>query len=185
VSSGPLSRLGPGAEPQAAALVVVVACHGVVCTLPVGCVDRLVRRDEVEAFRPTAGKGPAGGSRQQLVTASGDIYAAWNLGTMLELPPLSAAWVLMQVPSPEGPVAMALRTGACLMVQSAPPSVPVPPGIFRARSAAMTGAFPTTSLRGKQLEALVGICLDPLQLWSAAELESSRLAVEQAEGPPS
>jgi hypothetical protein len=165
-----------------AELVVVVGCHGLVCTLPVRHVDRLALREEVEPLRPAPGKRRESAA-QQLVVAAGQVYAAWNLGTMLELPPLSVAWVLLRVPSPAGPVAIALRTGPCLMVQLAPPAVPLPPRVVRARPGAVSGAFATATLPGKRLDGLVGLTLDPERLWSEAELQASRAAIAAAASP--
>jgi len=161
-------------------LVVVVGCHGLVCTLPVRHVDRLTLREEVEAVRPGPGKRSREAAAQQLVASAGQVYAAWNLGTLLGLPPLSVAWVLLRVPSPAGPVAIALRTGPCLMVQLAPPAVPLPPGVARARPGAISSAFATASLPGNRLESPLGLCLDLQRLWSEAELEASRAAVAAA-----
>jgi hypothetical protein len=170
------------AEP-ATELAVVVGCHGLVCTLPVRHVERLLRRDEVEAVRLP--RRPGAAPLPQVVAAADEPFAAWNLGTMLELPPLTSAWVLLRVPMPTGdPVPIALRTGACLMVQSIPPSVPLPAGVARSRGAGLAGAFATAGLRGKRLDARLGLCLDPLRLWTAAELESSRAAVEAAYEEP-
>lgn len=163
-----------------AELVVVVGCHGLVCTVPVRLIDRLALREEVEPVRPGPGKRSREAAAQQLVTAAGEIYAAWNLGTMLGLPPLSAAWVLLRIPSPAGPVAIALRTGPCLMVQLAPPAVPLPPRVVRARAGAISSAFATASLPGKRLESPLGLCLDLQRLWSEAELEASHAAVAAA-----
>jgi hypothetical protein len=187
VSSRATSRLIPlGQAPLAPELVVVVACHGLVCTLPVRHVERLHRRDEVEPLRP-AGRRKGPGDGRQLVTVAGEAYAAWNLGTMLELPPLSVAWVLLQIPGRRGPVPVALRTGACLVVQEAPPTVALPPGVVRARGAGIAGAFTTEDLRGKGWTGAVGLSIDPERFWSEAELEASWAAVEaagQEEAPP-
>jgi hypothetical protein len=164
-------------------LSVVVGCHGLVCTLPVRHVERLLRRDEVEVVRIARRKGS--GPLPQVVAAAGEPFAAWNLGTMLELPPLTTAWVLLRIPAGAGePVPIALRTGACLMVQPLPPAVALPAGVARGRGAGMVGAFSTAGLRGKKLDAKLGLCLDPLYLWTPAELESSRLAVEAAREEP-
>jgi hypothetical protein len=188
-------RLIPQRDPEPAAeLAVVVGCHGFVCTFPVRHVDRLLRRDEVEVVPPRVRKGrEAGVPLPQVVRAAGELYVAWNLGTMLDLAPVTAAWVLMHVPVPPlpglpdaapGEVPIAVRTGTCLMVQRVAASVPLPAGLFRARGAGITGAFATSVLPGKRLEVALGICLDPPRLWTPGELGSSRVALAAADEDP-
>jgi hypothetical protein len=224
VSSRRAFRLVPLQEPEPAAeLAVVVGCHGFVCTFPVRHVDRLLRRDEVEVMPPRGRRGKdAGVPLPQVVLAAGEPFVAWNLGTMLDLPPVTAAWVLLRLPTPEvdrdgdpgrvpkpprdgapagNPPAphafpgasadlrtlipLAVRTGPCLMVQNVQASVPLPAGLFRARGAGIIGAFATSALTGKRLEAAVGVCLDPPQLWTSAELVSSRAALAAVNEDPS
>jgi hypothetical protein len=179
------------AEP-AAELAVVVGCHGFVCTFPVRHIDRLLRREEVEVLAPRGRRGREGGvPLPQVVLAAGEPFVAWNLGTMLDLPPVTTAWVLLRLPDPEDkparplpPIALAVRTGPCLMVQTVQASVPLPAGLFRARGQGITGAFAASALRGKRLGAAVGVCLDPLRLWTPAELASSRAALVAAAEEP-
>jgi hypothetical protein len=184
--SAPVARLAPAVEAEPAAeLVVVIACHGVVCTIPVRYVERLLGRDEVQVLRPTH-RRPAGpeGPLRQLVAAGGEPFAAWNLGTMLDLPPLTAAWVLLRLPGAGEPVGIALRTGPCLVVLPAPPMIRLPAGVIRGRGPGIAGAFATSALGGKRLEAPVGLCLDPVRLFSPAELASSRAAQDAANADP-
>jgi hypothetical protein len=195
MSSGRAFRLVPLREPEPAPeLAVVVGCHGFVCTFPVQHVDRLLRRDEVEVMPPRGRRGKdAGAPLPQVVKAAGEPFVAWNLGTMLDLPPVTAAWVLLRVPAPPVPgtsgeqrtmVPLAVRTGTCLMVQTVQASVPLPAGLFRARGAGIAGAFATSALRGKRLDAAIGICLDPPRLWTSAELLSSRAALAAVNEEP-
>jgi hypothetical protein len=195
VSARQSFRLVPlgDAEP-APELAVVVGCHGLVCTFPVRHVDRLLRRDEVEVLPPPGRRGrEAGVPLPQVVQAAGELYVAWNLGTMLDLPPVTAAWVLLQIPVPPLPglpeaapavVPIAVRTGTCLMVQRVTASMPLPAGLFRARGAGITGAFATSALPGKALPVPLGICLDPARLWTPGELGSSRVALAAADEDP-
>jgi hypothetical protein len=188
-------RLVPLRDPDPAPeLSVVVGCHGFVCTFPVRHVDRLLRRDEVEVVPPRVRKGRESGvPLPQVVRAAGELYVAWNLGTMLDLPPVTSAWVLLRVPVPPLPglpeaapaeVPIAVRTGTCLMVQRVAASVPLPPGLFRARGAGITGAFATSVLPGKRVEAAMGLCLEPPRLWTPGELGSSRVALTAADEDP-
>jgi hypothetical protein len=189
-----LHLIATGEPELAAELAVVVGCHGFVCTFPVQHVDRLLRRDEVEVIPPRSRRAQdqdAGPPLPQVVQAAGEPYVAWNLGTMFDLPPVTSAWVLLQVPAPSlaGPgtilLPLAVRTGPCLMVQTVQASVPLPAGLFRARGAGIRGAFATATLPGKRLEAAVGVCLDPTRLWTAGELASSRAALMAADEDPS
>jgi hypothetical protein len=173
-SSAALSEaLQPASE-----LVVVVACHGLVCTLPVRKVERLLLREAVSLQAP-AGRRPRelGRALPQVVYAGDEPFAAWNLGTMLGLPPVSTAWVLLRIGAGPDPVPIALRTGPCLIVQPVPPSAPLPATIFKERGAGIVGAFSTAQLRGKPVVPTMGLCLDPARFWSESELHGSRAAV--------
>ena len=103
---------------------------------------------------------------------------------MLDLPPVTAAWVLLRVPFGSGEISIALRTGPCLMVQPVPETVPLPPGLFRARGAGLSGAFATRALRGKHLDGAVGIAFDPAHLWTPAELDAARAALAAVNEEP-
>jgi hypothetical protein len=186
VSPAAAFTVGARASPEPAAeLAVVVACHNLVCALPVRHVERLFLREEVELRAPAHRRPAAPAARlPQVVYASGEPFAAWNLGSLLELPPVSTAWVLMRIPVPRGgepdpgpPVAIALRTGPCLVVQPMPAAAALPPGLFRARGEGIVSAFATSQLRGKRPEAALGLSLDPTRLLAHAELERSRAAV--------
>jgi hypothetical protein len=167
------------APAPAAELAVMVSCHGLVCALPVRDVQRLLLREAVDvaaAARPRPGQR----ALPQVVFADDQPYAVWNLGTLLGMPPLAVAWVLLQVPADPEPVAIALRTGPCLIVQPMPETAPLPPSLFRARGAGIAGAFPTARLRGKPLPVALGLALEPRRLWTLDELASSRAAVDAA-----
>jgi len=159
-------------------LVVVVACHGVVCTLPARGVERLLLREAVSLHAP-AGRRPrdTGQALPQVVYAADEPFAAWNLGTMLRLPPVSAAWVLLRIGAGPEPVPIALRTGPCLIVQPLPPSAPLPPTLFKERGPGIVGAFSTGQLRGKPVAPTMGLSLDPTRFWTEVELAASRAAV--------
>jgi hypothetical protein len=166
-------------------LVVVIACHGVVCTLPVRRVERLLLREAVTL--PGLGAHRArepGRPLPQVVYAGDEPFAAWNLGTMLGLPPVSTAWVLLQVNHGAELVPIALRTGPCLIVQPMPASSPLPPALFRERGPGIVGAFSTGQLRGRPMALTMGLCLDPQRFWSEQELAGSRAAVLGAEPKP-
>jgi hypothetical protein len=162
----------------ASELVVVVACHGLVCTLPVRGVERLLLREAVSLHAP-AGRRPRelGPSLPQVVYAADEPFAAWNLGTMLRLPPVSTAWVLLRIGAGPDPVPIALRTGPCLIVQPLPASAALPPTVFKERGPGIVGAFSTAQLRGKPVAPTMGLCLEPARFWTEAELDASRTAV--------
>src|SRR5207247_1093431 len=92
-------------------LCVVTACHDLLCALPVRWVERLLLPQEV-ATVVTAAPKP-----WSLLLVGERQLAAWNLGTLLGLAPLTAAWVLLRVPHRGGELSIALNTGACLVVQ--------------------------------------------------------------------
>ena len=181
MTAGPASSAAAAEAAQPTAeLVVVIACHGLVCTLPVRRVERLLLREAVSLQAPP-GRRPREGGRAlpQVVYAAEEPYAAWNLGTMLGLPPLSNAWVLLQAGG-DDPVPIALRTGPCLVVQPMPASAPLPPALFRDRGRGIVGAFSAGELRGRPAALAMGLCLDPQRFWSEKELAGSRAAVAEA-----
>jgi hypothetical protein len=183
VTAGPTSSAAAPAVAlhPATELVVVIACHGLLCTLPVRWVERLLLREAVSLHAPP-GRRPRDPSLPlpQVVYAAEEPFAAWNLGTMLALPPVSTAWVLLRVGPEHDPVPIALRTGPCLIVQPAPASAPLPAALFRERGAGIVGAFSTAQLRGKPVGTSLGLSLDPQRFWSEQELAGSRAAVAAA-----
>jgi hypothetical protein len=154
-------------------LCVVTACHGLVCALPAKWVERLVLPAEVAAVAAT--------TAAPLVLVGERQYAAWNLGTLLELPPLADAWALLRVPHGGHDLPIALSMGTCLVVQRLPKATPLPAGAFRARAGALSGAFATVGVRGRATTAALGVWLDPSRLFSDDELAACAraLAVER------
>ena len=154
----------PGGRADDAELCVVVACHAFPCALPARRVVRLLLPDEV----PDAADG--------VIRAVDGVFAAWNLGELLQLGPLGDAWVLLHVPHRGATVPIALQTGVCLSVQPLATRFPLPPGLFHARPAALWAAFLAHEVRAGQA-GLVGLHFDPARAWTAAELDQSASAV--------
>jgi hypothetical protein len=183
VTAGPASSsLSAEALQPATELVVVIACHAVVCTLPVRRVERLLLREAI-SLQPPPGRRVREVPRPvpQVVYAGEEPYAAWNLGTLLGLPPVSTAWVLLHVGgSGTDAIPIALRTGPCLIVRPQPAAAPLPAALFRDRGAGIVGAFSVAQLRGRPGGAAMGLCLDPQRFWSEQELAGSRAAVAAA-----
>ena len=97
VTAGAALAAAAEAAHPATELVVVIACHGLLCTLPVRRVERLLLREAV-SLQPPPGRRPRERrALPQVVYAAEEPFAAWNLGTMLGLPPVSTAWVLLRV----------------------------------------------------------------------------------------
>jgi hypothetical protein len=160
-------------------LCVLFECHSVVCALPVRWVSRLLLADEAR-FVTSSGEAPyqqetrrleLGGSK--VVEAYGQRCTAWDLGEMLELPPLRSAWVYITLPHRNRTVSLALRTGPCLLVGPVSKLTEVPGNIFRARRAGLPAAFPVRGTAAGGTNALVGLYLDPRGLWTEAELDRS------------
>ena len=122
-------------------LCVVTACHDLLCALPVRWVERLLLPQEV-ATVVTAAPKP-----WSLLLVGERQLAAWNLGTLLGLAPLTAAWVLLRVPHRGGELSIALNTGA----------------------------FATDGLRGRATAAPLGLWLDPARLFTDEELAAAAL----------
>jgi hypothetical protein len=144
-------------------LCIVFECHAVVCAAPARLVDRLVLAEEATLL-PAASPGSALDG-ERVVVSAGQRFAAWDLGELLELPPLSTAWMLLRLPHRSASITLALRTGRCRAVERLGHTVSVPRGVFRRRK----GAFPAAFARG----GLVGVFLDPLALFTSDELETS------------
>jgi len=169
VSERPRTR--PTAIRRDEELCVVLACHDLVCALPARWVDRLVLPAEVASVATSADAAVA------LVLAGERQLAAWNLGTLLGLPPLGTAWVLLRIPFRGSELPIALHTGACLVVQPLPPALALPPGAFRARPHAISGAFASTRVRGRAPASPVGLWIDPSRLFTDDELAAAASAL--------
>ena len=102
----------------------------------------------------------------------------WDLGKLLGMPPVAQAWVLMRIPSRTGDIPVALRTGACLVVQPVGRLTPLPAGLFQARPGAIPAAFDARAVRGLPSSAHVGVWLDPSRLLGGRDLEASQRALE-------
>ena len=163
-----MASTSKAAEPS-----VILACHEYVVSMATRRVERLVLADEVEVAPAKA----AGQGNVQVVRVGKSRYAAWNLGRMFELNPLKGSWVLLKIPHAGAELPMALAVGRCLLVSPVKDVTPLPPGVFRARRSALWGAFPCASIQGKLGGALMGLCLDPLRLWTREELEKSAAAL--------
>jgi len=158
-SSTRLRRAAPVTE-----LCIVVECHTFVGAIPVRYVTRLVLNEDVTPV-------PQFGA--EFVQSGGDLFVASNLGALLELPALGSAWVLLHVPHAGGRVPIALQTGTCVAVREVCVEAPLPAGLFRARGAAVLGAFVADASRGFGGSTLYGLVLDLTKLWSRAELDIS------------
>lgn len=165
---------------EAGELSVFVKCHDATVAIATRWVERLVLAEEGRLLPPRR-ESPPPQPGVQLAEIGGRIYAAWDLGKMLELPPQDAAWVLLRIPHAGRELPLALRTGVCLIVQPLHSVVRLPAGLYRSRRLALSGAYPTRSLKGRISSALVGLRLDPLSLWTPQELDASAAALAAAE----
>jgi hypothetical protein len=151
-------------------LCVMLDLGAVVCALPTRWVARLVLLEEARALDPGGG----------LLEVGGRHFAAWDLAQLLGIELTARAWVLMTLPHRGKTVPIALRAGACLVVDVLGPTLPVPPGIFRARRAAFPAGF-DVSRRRKTSGAVVGLCFDPRGLFTDEELEASAERMQRLE----
>ena len=154
-------------------LAVLVACHAFLVALPARSVVRLFLPHEVTDLALTEGRGPFLGT----LRAGGRVCAAWDLGTMLELEPLSNAWAVLEVARGGAHATVALRTGVCALVAEVSPESSLPGRIFRSRAQAFPAAFAAASVDAS-LPALFGLWLDPARLFTDAELALARDAVD-------
>ncbi|MGC4088011.1 MAG: hypothetical protein QM756_08960 [Polyangiaceae bacterium] len=160
---------GAALAPAADNLSVVFECHAHLCALPSRWVRRLLLADEGRFVRAGLPAGaPLGG--RQLLEVSGQRFAAWDFGELVELPPLSASWALLDLPHRGAVLPLALRIGRCRAVARVPTLARLPEGLWRRRRAAFSAAF---ALTAPGVAARVGLFLDPTRLWTEAELEAS------------
>jgi hypothetical protein len=164
LNGAPLLDLTPKGE-----LAVIVAAHGIAVAIATRWVSRLALPADVRTIR----SGKPG-----LVAIGGAICASWDLGELLGLEPLSSAWVMLEVPHAKKSLRVALRTGACLVVEALPRTVELPRGALVARNSAVRGAFGATKRHGG---ALFGLSLDPTRLFTAIELEDAAALLRNTE----
>ena len=150
-------------------LAVVVAAHGTAVAIATRWVSRLALPSDARTIR-TGNPG--------LVAIGDKTCAAWDLGELLGLPALSAAWVLLEVPHGKKTIPVALRTGACLVVEALPKTIPLPHRALAARSDAVRGAFAATGRHGG---ALFGLSLDPTRLFTPSELDAASALLRNPE----
>ncbi len=142
------------------ALHLVFSVHHDIMAVPVSSIVRMALADEV--------KIEAVGDR--MVVTSGDTaYCAWDLGTLFDQPPVDSAWIFAEVPTKDGPLPIALRSGACLMVGGVELAREFPDGFLHGRGRAVTGAFAVPErLAGER--ASVGWMVDLTRLLTQSEI---------------
>jgi hypothetical protein len=173
-----------GAQRQPAAeLCVVLACHHLLCALPIRAVDRLALPDAAQPLpappRPRGPQATGAVSPPSVVRLGEEAWASWDLGLLLGLGPVRGAWVLLRAPLDGGEVSLALRTGSCFAVQGVRRLSPLPPGIFTSRRAALTGTFAAVALKGPRFPAQLGLWIEPARLWDPLELVASAAALRE------
>jgi hypothetical protein len=151
-----------------AELCVLFACHHLLLALPVRFVARLLLSDEVKVVR----KG--------VVSIQGELFASWNLGTMLGLGSVGTACMVLALPHAGAEVRIALYTGPCLRVQRFRCADALPVTLFQGRLGAFPGAFDAADLRRNGDEASVALWLEPSRLLTSRELEESLARVASA-----
>jgi hypothetical protein len=169
-------------------LCVVLGCHQVVCALPIDNIDRLVLPEAVEpvdAAQPASVRShdaEAKSAVPEVVRVGGKHYAAWDLGVLFGLTPVSGAWVLLSLMHDGAEVALALRTGPCFAVQTLRNLIKMPGEIFQNRRGALTDGFATSVVRKAELDSNVGVLVDPKGLWTRQELQISAAVLDAVQG---
>lgn len=161
-------------------LRLFVQCHSSLLALETAVIERVVLAEEVRILGGTGLRAPAlreaGPADLPPIQVGAATYAAWDLGRMLGLPEVTAAFVLLRQPGARGSLSLALRTGPCVRVSVLPSDVatPLPDTLFRARAGALRGVFPIESRGGDdQRGSSVGYDLALERLWSREEMAFS------------
>jgi hypothetical protein len=157
-------------------LCVILACHDLVCALPVRWIERLILPDEVAIIAGGRQTVEAATRTWQVILVGEQRYAACNLGTLFGLAPLQAAWALLRVPHRGVDLPIAVQTGPCLVVQALAPGVPLPTSLFARRAGCIAAVFPTKIVRSA-LPLPLGLWLDPSRLWAESELDAAQVAL--------
>jgi hypothetical protein len=163
---------GQPSAPQNTDLSIVVACHSLVCAIPTRYIMRLALNDEVSVLSGS----------NDLVVSGEERLASFNLGTLLGMPPLTSAWVFLNVPVMGVLVPIALQTGACLFVRTIVVEAPLPVGLFALRGAAMRGAFVAGTQLGLDNTLPYGLVLAIERLWTDKELHMAKSRLERPGG---
>jgi len=164
-------------------LCVVLACHHLICALPIRSVDRLALPDAAQPLpaprRSRAARTTGAVPAPAVVRLGEQDWASWDLGVLLGMGPAQGAWVLLRAPLDGGEVALALRTGPCFSVQGLRRLSSLPPGVFSARRTALAGTFATAAVKGPRARAEVGLWIEPARLWEPLELAASAAALRE------
>lgn len=164
-------RRGRAAARPRGELSLVCASPPWLLALPAIRVERLLLPDEV-----VLGPADAGGAR--LLTAGDRRFALWDLGALFGTGRSSGAYIGLRLAFRGHDLTLALGVDRCLAVQPLPITAGLPPALFRARAGAFIGAFAAATAAARVSLGPVGIALDPAQLWTVEELESSTRVLE-------
>jgi hypothetical protein len=170
--NGPAVIQRPRAASRAADLSVVVACRDFVCAISTRHVTRLALNDEVDGANSFEG----------VVLSGQETLASFNLGVLLGMSPLTAAWVFLSVPYEGGSIPIALRTGTCLFVRNIAVEAPLPDGLFTSRGKAVLGAFVAGDQLGLDDASPYGLALEIERLWTDKELHTAKTILGRLRG---
>jgi hypothetical protein len=178
--TAPAVVAGPAraAAAESSPLQVFVACAPWVIALPTASVERLLLAEEAQL--QTVAVVSEVSAHLGLLTSGRIAYSAWDLGTLLDLGAQSEAWVLLRIPRPHGPLALALRTGACLSTGPLPSAslAVLPSTLASARPGVLSAAFQVPNVgRSHAGSAPVGLALDLSRLWTEEELVAAEEAL--------
>ncbi len=156
-------------------LSLFVECHEFVCSIDTKSIERLVLPSEIS---PLAGEGNIA-----RVQVGNRIYATFNFGRLLGLPPTHGASILVRTVFGGVELPLAFETGPCLVVRSSEESVKLPSGLFNARRRALVGAFGLPAGMARIGRAPVGLRIELDELLTAAERDSAAAALRSTPQP--
>lgn len=155
-------------------LCVLARCHFLVCAIETRWIERLAMPEDVhdqpDQRRPD-GPWP--------VHCGGNRYAGWDLGERLGLAATASAWVLLRLPHGPQQLAVALRTGPCLVVRPVLGAALLPAWMFGVRGRGIRSAFRLASML-ESGAAGAGLWLDAVRLWTEHEMRASAALVAGA-----
>lgn len=162
--------VSPTPRPSQLGLNLRLSCGTWTLSFDATPVERVLLLDEA----PGAPTGATGSALLGPLQLGNRIYAAFDLGALLEQPTTPAAWILLGLRRGPQRLPLALRTGSVQRVtHQLDVTCPLPAGITRKRPGVLRRGFVLRDARGPA----VGFELDLTRLLTGSELDAAFAAL--------